>query len=259
MEIKRVDLYEKRSYELNGVQYPSSTTVIGQLDKPALRPWYARETALYLRDMIIDRLIDKSLLPEQLAEVDIDELIKQAKAWPKKQKEQKAKLGTLVHEHIHMFYRGEQATIPAEIMAAWEGFLKWNSQFKVKPGESEFTVISKKHKYGGTFDLVGVMSPPQEDEGLWLVDFKTGLGMYRESYIQAVSYEMGYEEMTGVKVAGCGLVLINRETGDVSWYPVPKKAKRYLKKQFLSLVNVWWAEKELKKVYKDFKADNESV
>ena len=65
-EIKRIDYDTYRTYNIPGIgELPSATTITGQMEKPALKPWAAKITANYILDNLMHRigLHGKSVLP----------------------------------------------------------------------------------------------------------------------------------------------------------------------------------------------------
>ena len=142
----------------NGEGVPGVTTIIGQLNKPALIIWANR---LGLQG------IDSS-----------------------KFRDDKADIGTLAHEMIlaHLSKRKPETEDYSknQIDAAENAFLsylEWEKGHKIEPILTEKQLVSERYKYGGTLDFYGLV-----DGVLEVTDFKTGSGIYDEMWLQVSAY-----------------------------------------------------------------------
>lgn len=59
--------------------------------------------------------------------------------------------------------------------ASFKAFRQWREQCRVRPLSQEVPLVSEKYQYGGTPDLIAVIN-----NGIGLVDFKTGKAVYAE-------------------------------------------------------------------------------
>ena len=111
--------------------------------------------------------------------------------------------GSMIHDALERLLNGEELdlqndykTIKAKkhIMS----FHNWFHSFDpdINTIKTEFTIGSKKYKYGGTLDLAC-----EKDGELWIIDFKTSAGIYTNYERQLSAYKNAYEEMYDVKVA----------------------------------------------------------
>lgn len=210
-------------YTVNGKRVPGVTTITGQLNKPALVPW-----AWDLGIQGID--------------------------W-KGYRDQKANIGTLAHYMILCHYKNLEPVMDDfsknEIDAAENAmlsFYEWEKNFSIIPHLVEAPFVSEQHKFGGTPDVLG-----EDEKGkIWLIDFKTGKAIYREAYYQVVGgYTLLLEETPGyVKLEGVKILNIGRnedEQFDEKKIVNLEEIKLW-QKGFLSLVDFYYNDKEIKKM-----------
>lgn len=116
-------------------------------------------------------------------------------------------LGNKVHQYIHGELTGDwglQEFTPdmAPYVNGWEN---WMDKVEPEVLESEYFVISKKHGYAGTADLICNI-----DGELWIVDYKTGNKSISHG-VQLAAYRQAYKEMTG-KTARTACLYLTDET-----------------------------------------------
>jgi len=141
----------------NGGIVPGVTTIVGQLDKPALVPW-ANKLGL--------QGVDSHKFSQELAEI-----------------------GNLAHAMTTNNLRGvetdtsdyskEQIGKAENSFISW---LEWAGERKIEPICTELPLVSEEHQFGGCPDFLGKI-----DGVLILADYKTG-GIWREHYIQLCGY-----------------------------------------------------------------------
>jgi hypothetical protein len=136
----------------SGEQFPSVTSVISELAKPALYGWYARMAA-------------EGEDPYRIAA-------------------QAARRGSLVHKLIAAFCAGHRVMTPPELtgyLSAWGAWVDDNvSEFLL----SEQTVFNEGDGYAGTLDAVVWL----KDGSVCLVDYKTSERAYPEVALQLCAY-----------------------------------------------------------------------
>ena len=212
----------KGYYEVNEVPYVSSTTVLKLREKEALHPWIAKQTAEQIRDFILVPIIDGLITPLQLSEMNLDDVMRQAKEASNKAKRQAADMGSLIHKVIEEYYKDNMnkgildnytKTIP-ELTAPILAFMDWEKGFGVVPIESEHTVYHEIHGYAGTLDLDCHLHHLGETDMLRVVvDFKSSNGIYDEHIMQLASYVFAAGEMNKVSMDGGMIVRLDKETG----------------------------------------------
>ena len=110
--------------------------------------------------------------------------------------------GSLIHATIERLLLGEEINLEEEFPATKAkkhlcSFVAWFDDFKpdVDTIQTEHTIASLTHKYAGTLDLAC-----RKNGEFWIIDFKTGSGIYHNHELQIAAYKQAYEEMYGVKV-----------------------------------------------------------
>ena len=147
-----------RYKKADGTRVPGTTTITGQLDKPALIPW-ANKLGL--------QGIDSRTYVDALAGV-----------------------GTLAHYMVECDFNGIKPDMDEyskkEIDLAENGylsFLNWRSQHTISNVSCELQLVDEELGYGGTCDI------HCSCDGVWtLIDLKTGKAIYPEMMIQIAAY-----------------------------------------------------------------------
>ena len=183
---------DARHYTIDGVRYPSVTTILGAIAKPALVNWAAKVE----REACLDAALELLTRPGVAQSRDVffaewESTVKQQRA-ATKAKEAAGDIGRAVHALIESDLR-EELGLPskgAEQLAgvpatdtAYLHWLEWRDQHKVKPLRTEFVVCHPSAGYAGTADLLA-----EVDGAVTLLDFKTGRAVYPEAHLQLVAY-----------------------------------------------------------------------
>lgn len=235
-----------------GEQFPSVTTILSVIDKPALKKWAAKTVAEYaVKEQGIWSQLDNP------AAVDL------LKGSPFRYTEKRSDLGTAVHESVERYILGlprQEITSeecetcgqrfefpwPQDIypyMKSFEKFLdEWNPRFEA----SEASVYSRRYGYAGTLDMLVWI----EDE-LILLDVKTGKEAYPEAAIQLTAYAradfMGLDddstEVPMPQVAGAGVLLLRPRHYKV--IPVNLTEETFV--TFRAARNLWYWQQEIAK------------
>lgn len=187
----------KRWYDWRGERYWSVTTIIGQgIPKPALLPWGIKmvaEGAVSRRSTLAAMLSDCKT-PDECTEgawcEACDQTIKWLKGVPYAKRDKAANLGTLLHAAIEAHRLGQPfPPIPADVqghMAAFEQFLV---DFQPEYLATEAPVFNRSQHYAGTLDgLVRLTLPLHDEPGLYVLDAKSGKGVYPEVGLQLSAY-----------------------------------------------------------------------
>lgn len=168
-----------RYYTSDGQLVPGATTVTGLLNKPQLVIWANR---LGLQGIDSTKYRDKA-----------------------------ADIGTCAHLMVQSYLSKEkpdlnqfsQDTID-QAENALISFFEWEKSHKIEPVLLEKGLVSDAHLFGGTVDCVARM-----DGKLWLIDFKTGSGIYDEMGMQLAAYrELLLEH--NYMIEGCRILRIGR-------------------------------------------------
>jgi hypothetical protein len=164
----------------NGVRLPSVTTILGILNKPALMDW-AWKCGLEGQDY-------------------------------KAVRDQAGDIGTLAHYLIMCHLKSETPDTsdysPADVGKAENCLIKywdWEKGKALKPVLIEASLISEKYGFGGTIDFLARCG-----NELWLVDHKTGKGIYSEMFYQLAAYRQLLLE-AGHKIDSARILRIGRD------------------------------------------------
>ena len=125
---------------------------------------------------------------------------------------------------------------------AFRSYLLWESQSKLKIVAQEISLVSEKHKFGGTPDAIGEI-----DGQLCLCDWKTGNALYRDMLVQMAAYKALWEEnypdqlLTG----GFHMCRFSKEHGDFAHHYYDQLDEAW--EQFLLFRQAYEIDKQLKK------------
>jgi hypothetical protein len=186
----------RHRYSWNGGPwYPSVTTILGIKNKPALVGWAKRETAACaVRNL--------SMLTRMAETGGPQAAVEWLKKIPDYQRDVSADLGTRVHAVAEALARGESVGIADDVrpfIAAYRrDFLE---AFCPRFLAVEAMVCSPRYEYGGTADAF-----VEIDGEIWLLDYKTGAGVYPDSALQ---------------LSGLARAQFIGRTDDPTPYPVP--------------------------------------
>jgi len=207
-----------RHYETpDGEKYPSVTTILGAIGKPALINWAAKVERELVIEAAANLYIDSpnGNTPKMNRTAYITSLRSRIGTTKAHQKElaKAAEIGSETHARIEWTIRkqltskpGPEPVISEKALWAFMVWEDWAKEHKFKPLLIEQMLYSKAHGYAGTMDLLAEMEIDGE-KVLALVDWKTGKAIYNEALLQNAAYvhallEMGHAEppLTGLVV-----------------------------------------------------------
>lgn len=180
-------------YYLDGQgPFPSVTTVLNVIDKPALVAWAKRETA--------ECAVRNWELLDGMRTVGGDRMmVEWLKGIPDYQRDTAANRGSRVHAAADALVRGVPIDLPPEEMPFLDAYRRFLADYDVRIVAAELMVFGgflAGRPYGGTLDLIADLTNPLEPEPLepaqerWLIDLKTSSGTYRETALQLAPYGM---------------------------------------------------------------------
>lgn len=173
-----------RFYSWRGANYWSVTTIIGGgLPKPALVYWAANEVAAFACDNLESLA---SLLESAGREATYDML----KRTPWRKKEKAGDLGTLIHQWIEAHRLGKpMPACPPEVQPYLRAFEQFVRDFSPVYEATEASVYNRTQSYAGTLDaIVSLTLPLHESLGRYVLDAKSGKGIYPEVGLQLAAY-----------------------------------------------------------------------
>lgn len=162
---------------------PGVTSILSAgLPKPALVNWAANVTAEYAVDHWAE-------LAEQGPAARLKTLTKARYA----DRDAAANRGTQVHGLAERLIIGEQVDVPDELAGHVESYLRFLDEWEPAPVIVEGVVISRRHRYAGTFDLIADIAGER-----WLLDLKTSRsGIFGEVALQLAAYRYADAVLVG--------------------------------------------------------------
>jgi hypothetical protein len=244
-----------------GAKYPSVTTVLSAVNKPALVPWAAKEE----RKLVLGalrKLMDSLPKERKTSRLQfmgmLDDAIGEQKAHARIL--QKAgNIGTEIHHMTEWGLRRElkQEVGPEPVLSdeASSGFVAWDDwrqKVNLVPYLIEETVYSDKYGYAGTLDLFCEMDLPPADidgkptglsgRGKVMTDWKSGKGIYTEARLQTAAYMEALIEMGHAPQGIHGLVVrVPKVIGDpdVETGFITSSDSKRIFKAFLATLELW--------------------
>ena len=190
---------DARFYEIDGIKYPSVTSVLSVINKPALIPWATKTALESARRELVNFVGEDSLYggKREITLADVDGIIERAKKKPNEVRDAAADIGTRAHAAFDAFIATGKVIVPDhDLMQPFENFHAWYRERQFAKLEGERVVYSQMFGYAGSLDALGIT-----EEGRHIVvDFKTSNGLYPEFVAQVAAYRMALAEM-GVNVA----------------------------------------------------------
>lgn len=163
---KRGELRRGAFYWLDGKPMLSVTEVLKVIDKPALRYWYGQEVYYAM-------LQDPSMREQE------------ALAAPYKTSKGAAARGTTVHSIVEAYKQtgAKLDGIAEEFQGFATAFYKFMEEVKPEIIEQEKSVFDHENRVAGTLDMYAKVG-----DQFYVLDVKTGKGIYPESEIQLSAY-----------------------------------------------------------------------
>ena len=207
------------AYELNGIEYPSVTTITGILDKPALVQWAANCAVDYVAGNL-DRLKSENVHEGEA-------VLEEARKAHKTVKDEAAGNGTKVHKAIELYINGQdysELLDNEQTKTAFDAFLSWEDKNHVLWEKTECEVFSTIYGYAGRFDAIATINGHR-----YLVDFKTSKGIWSEMKYQLCAYRQAYNEMLEEgqePIWNIAILHLDKETGEPTFKPIEKDVDR---------------------------------
>lgn len=203
-------------YRLDGQWVPGVTTIIGVLDKPALKKWAADTVAAWV--------VDHATVTDTIRDLGGREPTYQfLRAIPFQKRDDAAARGTELHDYAERLLNGQTVDVPEDHVPVMESALAFLDDWQIEPALVEGCVASREHSWAGKFDLIARYTRPDTGAtGLGIFDWKSGKGLYSEYAWQLNAYahaefhgENGYESPLpecdaafGVKIAADGYTVV---------------------------------------------------
>jgi hypothetical protein len=166
-------------YSVNGTDVPSVTTILkASWPAPALTYWAANQAATYATTRWAE-----------LTELDVIGRYEKIRKAPWSERDRSAVRGTTIHRFGEQLAHGEAVEVPPALEPVVQGYADWLDRFGVEVVAAERAVAylppdNLRLPYAGTFDLIADLN----DGNRWLLDIKTGSGVYPEHVLQLAAY-----------------------------------------------------------------------
>lgn len=223
--------YEIQLVDGSTAVYPSVTTVLNLIAKPALVPWACNLFEGYLRRHLPTGQV--------LTAEELDWLLEEGKRQHRDALNAAGTFGSQVHaaieEHLRFGSWLARCDDDPRVGVCVEGWSAWWAQERLKPVEVETVVYSARYAFAGTADLVAV----DPDGARILADWKTSNALRAESLVQATSYALAWEEMhPGQRIDRICVLRLEKEQPLFELVEVTREQRQALFEVFLALIKV---------------------
>lgn len=213
--MSRIQLISKNNqhyYCKDKNQYPSVTTILSLLNKPALINWAVNATTDSIRN---DFVVKKSKIPFTTSNITLS--LEKAKRHHRALSKDAANMGSEVHSMIEKHFKGkdipQKTNFREPIQKAFGAFQDWLNDFEVEAINSEIPFISAQWGgYGGTIDLVAEINGKN-----YIVDFKTSNAIYDDYVIQIAAYRTAYVKVFGALIERMAILRLDKRSGKYEW------------------------------------------
>lgn len=161
-------------YYLDGKRIPGVTTIIGQSSPSGgLLKWYGTEAAQWA-----------AAHWELREELGHDKWVEIAALAAETTRDRAADRGRAIHEAADALVAGEPIDVPEEIAAPASNVIRFLDAWGANVQATECVVFHTGYRYAGQFDAIAELSDGQR----WLLDYKTGSGVYSTVALQLAAY-----------------------------------------------------------------------
>ena len=210
-----------RFYTIDGRRWPSVTTVLDIIAKPALGPWYAKEERRYFEAAMLEVLSKPGARDPEYVLTAVAEAVTGVKA-ADRAKQQAATIGTAVHAGIEWALRtqlgedtGHEPRLPDAAAWAVESWKDWAKSVALEPLAIERTVYCEVCGYAGTLDLYARVRGV-----LTVLDWKSGKAIYPEAFLQNIAYRHAATRRGMPSTQGL-IVRLPKYQNDPAWEAMP--------------------------------------
>jgi len=227
-----------RFYTIEGQQWPSVTTVLDIIAKPALGPWYAKEERRHFEAAMLEVLGKPGARDPEYVLTAVAEAVSGVKA-ADRAKQEAASIGTAMHAGIEWALRtqlgedaGPEPRLPDAAAWALESWKDWAKSVALEPLAIERPVYCEVCGYAGTLDLYA-----QVRGVLTVLDWKSGRAIYPEAFLQNIAYRHAATRRGMPSTQGL-IVRLPKYQDDPAWeaMPVPE---RLTVEDFRAALRLW--------------------
>ena len=224
-------------YEVDGVEVPSVTTIIGHYKNMAgLLGWY------FTNGYELGCKVGKDLVPAP------EKLTKVMHA----KRDLAGDVGTAIHHLIQCHIQNIQAdplifaTLAegdtATVQTIFVRFKEWWTKQNIKRiVATEISLTSESHLFGGTMDLVA----EREDGTAIIMDWKTSREFYQEMLLQLSAYRELCAECLQINIEKAYIIRLSKQNKSITAFPVEAQDMRHALEKFLALRRIYDMESHL--------------
>ena len=190
-----------RTYTINGIEYPSVTTVLNIYEKPWLAAWEKKEMGQSLKTS----LLGTDLPEDKLERIDVlDLMIKEAKKFPRTIGAAAMDLGSRIHKAVEELTLKKTPQIDTDMKIGVASWKLWKQESGMQIVETEKLVYDTVLGYAGTADAIF----KDNLNRLCLIDYKTsGSGIKSDSFaLQVAAYAIAYPE----EISAGYIIMLNK-------------------------------------------------
>lgn len=243
--MKRTETHRGRFYDADGKRYPSVTTILSCINKPALVYWSAKVEREMVLDQAGDFYRELAGIPEPISKLgfitQLEQRIGKEQA-SKKLLEKAGDIGSQAHQRIEWLLRGElcqkvgyEPPISPEAQLAVSSWLEWRKTVDFRPIAVESMVVSHIHGFAGTQDCLCA----EVDGVVTQCDWKSGKAVYYEAHLQNAAYRVAVREM-GLADPKAGLILrLPKTVEEPGFEAVPAWDEQECFEVFLACKKLW--------------------
>lgn len=235
-------------YYIGKRSIPNATTVTGMAAKDALIYWAASVACDFIRD---------NLQPGVgLDEVEITNLIEEARTKHTERKKEAATIGSHVHAWIENYIKFRIANPGQPIDMKWPvndivrasvmSFLEWEKEEEIIYHSSEKVCYSIHHDYTGTLDIKCTRRGQKA-----IGDIKTSSGIYANMIYQVCGYINAEMEESGDTFPGSFIIQIPKDGGPVNVFEITDGLFLEGFNGFLGCLKLYHADRQFKKLLKE--------
>lgn len=185
-----------------------ATSPLGVIAKQPLIKWSADKAAEDIGFALTARLQGAESKKIVLTEEWIAGILEDARKAPDKNKKDAADIGSMAHDYIDKFIRGEAPTeLPEIIRPPIEAWREWFAGSNLTIVAGETMVASLEYQFGGELDFLAV----GEEMEFVIGDWKSSNGIYNEHALQAGgAYRQAFKETYGIDCSRAVIVRFDK-------------------------------------------------
>jgi len=165
-------------------------------------------------------------------------------------RDEAAQSGTLCHDMVEAHIRGwdmpdlskYDSELVRQAQQGYENYLQWEKSCNLQMVETETSLVSEKHKFGGTLDVI--MFQGKRSLGDWKT---SGTGPYVDWLLQLAAYDILWSEHYPDKPIEGGYHLVRFSKDNPDFFHYHWGELEDAKEMFLLILKAYELDKKLKK------------